>query len=98
MYEFHNDYMLLKYRETLKLCYMDIDSLISDIQTEDFYADIADDVIERFDMSNYDVARPLPMGKNKKVTGLMKDELGGKIMTEFIGLRPKSYAHKYNSK
>ena len=100
MYELHYDYMLSKYGDNLKLCYMDTNSFIYDIQTEDFYADIADDVLDRFDMSNYDKddARPLPIGKNKKVIGKMKDELGGKIMTEFIALRPKSYAYKYNSK
>ena len=97
MYKFHYDYMLPKYGENLKLCYMDTDSLVYDIQTEDFYADIANDIIERFDTSDYDVMRPLPIGKNK-VIGIMKDEPGGKIMTEFIALRPKSYAYKYNSK
>ena len=48
---------------------------------------------KRFDTSNYEVGRPLPTGKNKKVIGLMKDELGGKIMTEFVALRPKTYAY-----
>ena len=97
MYEFHNDYMLLKYGDNLKLCYMDTDSFIYDIRTEDFYADIVDDMLERFDTSGYDKddARPLPIGKNKKVIGKMRDELGGKIMTKFVVLRPKSYA--YNS-
>ena len=100
MYEFHYDYMLPKYGDNLKLCYMDTDSFIYDIRTEDFYADIADDVIDRFDTSSYDKddARPLPIGKNKKVIGMMKGELGGKIITEFVALRPKSYAYKYNSK
>ena len=79
---------------------MDTDSLVYDIRTQDFYADIVDDVLERFDMSGYekDDARPLPTGKNKKVIGKMKDELGAKIMTEFVALRTKSYAYKYNSK
>ena len=58
----------------VKLCYMDNDSLIMNIKTKDFYKDIAQDVEERFDTSNYDVDRPLPKGKNKKVIGLMKDE------------------------
>ena len=100
LYETHCDYMVPKYGDNLKLCYMDTDCLVYEIQTEDFYADIADDVIVRFQTSGYDKddARPLPLGKNKKVIGKMKDELGGKIMTEFIALRPKLYAYKYNSK
>ena len=57
------------------------------------YKDIADDVEKRFDTSNYEVNRPLPTGKNKKVTGLMKDQLRGKIMTEFVALRPKTYSY-----
>ena len=85
MYEFRYDYMKRKYT----------DSLVYHIKTEDFYVDISDDVEERFDTSEYDKedARPLPIGKNKKVTGKMKDELGGKIMTEFIALRPKLYSY-----
>ena len=57
----------------------------------DFYEDIANDVENRFDTSTCEVNRPLPMGKNKKIIGLMKDELGGKIITEFVSLRPKTY-------
>ena len=93
-YEFHYDYMKPKYKENLTLCYMDTDSLVYDIKTEDFYEDIADDVETRFDTSGYskEDARPLPIGLNKKVIGLMKDELGGKIMTEFVALRPELYA------
>ena len=56
------------------------------MKTEDFYKDIADDVEKRFDTSNYEVDRPLPKGKNIKVIGLMKDELGGRIMTESVAL------------
>ena len=63
------------------------------IKTEDFYKDIAYDVEKRFDTSNYEVDRPLPTGKNKKVTGLMKDEFGGRIITEFVALRPKTYSY-----
>ena len=56
------------------------------MKTEDFYKDIADDVEKRFDTSNYEVGRPLPKGKNIKVIGLMKDELGGRIITESVAL------------
>ena len=95
MYEFHYDYMVPKYGlEKLKLCYMDTDSLVYHIKTEDLYADIADNVQTRFDTSGYIPDRPLPVGLNKKVIGLMKDELGGKIMTEFVALRPKPYSYK----
>ena len=95
MYEFHHDYMKKKYKGTdLKLLYMDTDSLVYDIKTEDFYRDIAEDVETRFDTSGYESNRPLPIGKNKKVIGLMKDELGGKIMKEFISLRPKMYSYR----
>ena len=91
MYELWYDYMKLKYGDSVKLCYMDTDSFIMHIEIENFYKDIADNVEKRFDTPNYEVNRPLPTGKNKKVIGLMKDELGGKIMTEFVALRPKAY-------
>ena len=95
MYEFHYDYMKRKYNEShLKLLYMDTDLLVYDIETEDFYKDIAEDVETRFDTSGYEPNRPLLIGKNKKVIGLMKDELGGKIMKEFISLRPKMYSYR----
>ena len=96
-YEFHYDYTVPKYvLEKLKLCYMDTDSLVYDIKTEDFYEHIANDVEARFDTSGYSKTdfRPLPIGLNKKVIGLMKDELGGKIMTEFVALRPKLYSYR----
>ena len=88
MYEFHYDYMKWKYsNDKLTLCYIDTDSLIYDIEMDDFYKDIAEDVKDRFDTSGYNPDRPLPMGLNKKVIGLVEDELGGGIMTEFVTLR-----------
>ena len=92
MYKFWYDYMKPKYANNVKLCYTDTDSFIINIKTNDFYEDITSDVENRFDTSNYEVNRPLPMGKNKKVIGLMKDELGGKIIMEFVTLRPKTYS------
>ena len=93
MHEFWYDYMKPKYNDEVKLFYMDTDSFIMSIKTNDSYEDIANDVDKRFDTSNYKVNIPLPTGKNKKVIGLMKDELGGKIITEFITLRPKTYSY-----
>ena len=93
MYEFWYDYMKPKYGNNVKLCYMDTDSFIMNIKTNDFYEDIANDVEDRFDTFNYEVNRPLQIGKNKKVIGLMKDELGGKIITEFVTLRSKTYSY-----
>ena len=92
IYEFWYDYMKPKYNDNVRLCYMDTDSFVMHIKTNDFYKDIASDVENRFDTSSYEVNRPLPTGKNKKVIGLMKDELGGKIITEFVALRPKTYS------
>ena len=95
-YEFHYDYTRPKYGSKVKLCYMDTDSFVYEIETEDFYRDTAKDVGKRFDTSGYSKNdnRPLSIGKNKKVIGLMKDELGGKIMTEFVALRAKMYAYR----
>ena len=93
MYEFWYDYMKPKYNDNIRLCYMDMDSFIMNIKTNDFYKDISDDVECKFDTSNHEVKRPLPTGKNKKVTGLMKDELGGEIITEFTAVRPKTYSY-----
>ena len=97
MYEFLYDYIKPKYGDKVKLCYTDTDSFIIHVKNEDFYKDISDDVSEWFDTSNYDKndKRPLPIGINKKVLGMFKDELGGKIMTEFVALRAKAYAFRW---
>ena len=89
MYQFWYGYV------KAKLCYMNTDSFIVYIKTDDIYKYIAEDVETRFDTSNYEseshfIQRPLPKGKNKKVIGRMKDELGGKTMTKFVGLRAKT--------
>ena len=94
MYDFWYDFIKSKYGSRAKLCYMGTDSFVINIKTKDFYKDIAMDVKEMFDTSNYICDRPLPIGVNKKVGGLMKDELGGGIITEFVALRPKAYSYK----
>ena len=81
-----------KYVKKAKLCYTDTDSFISYIKREDFYEDIAPDVEKSFDTFGYIVDRPLSVCKNKKVLRKFKHELGGRIMTEFVGLRPKTYS------
>ena len=73
---------------------MDTDSLVYDNKTDDFYEDIAGNIKSRFDKSGYSCSHPLPMGVKTKIIGLMKDELGRRIMNEFISLRPKLYAYK----
>ena len=93
MHEFWYNYMKPKYGDNVKLCYMDTDSFKMNIKTEDFYKDITNDVEKRFDTSNYECDRPLPTGKNKKVIGFMKNELGGRVITEFVALRPKTYSY-----
>ena len=95
LYEFWYDYLKPKYQDNIELCYMDTDSFILQIQTDDFLKDIDNDVNKWFDTSNHDKNdnRPLEIGKNKKVIRKFKDELGGKILTEFVALRAKTYAY-----
>ena len=93
MYDYWYNEVKPKYKDKTRLCYMDMDSLIMHIKTEDFYKDISDDAERMYDTSNYTVERSLLILENKKKISFMKDELGGKIMKEFIGLRPKCYSY-----
>ena len=94
MYEFWYDYIKPKYGEKARLYYMDTDSFVIYIKTEDFFKDIAGNVERWFDTYNYDKNdnRLLKIGKNEKVIGKFKDELGEKIMTEFCTLRAETYS------
>ena len=96
MYGFHYDYIKPKYGNNASLLFTDTDSLCYEVKTKDFYKDISNDVTEWFDTSNYEKNHPsgIPTGMNKKVIGMMKDEAGGKQITEFVGLRSKLYAYK----
>ena len=95
MYEFWYDCIRPKYKDKARQCYMDTDSFIIQIKTKNFYKDIADDAEKWIDTSNYDKndKRLLPVGINKKVLSMFKDELAGKIMTEFVVVRAKTYAY-----
>ena len=96
MYDFYYNYLKEKYGDKAKLLFSDTDSLMCEIQTEDFYKDISGDVKNRFDTSDYPENHPsgIPTGINKKVLGMMKDEAAGKIIKEFVGLRAKLYSYK----
>ena len=95
MYEFWYDYIKSKCGDRAKLCYTDTDSFVIHIITEYFFVDIAGDVKRWFDTSNFDKndKRPLSIGENKKVPDLSKDGLGGKIITEVVAFRAKTYAY-----
>ena len=62
-------------------------------KTDRIYKEIAEDFETRFDTSGYELDEPLPKGKNRKIIGLLKDELGGKIMIDFVELRAKTYSY-----
>ena len=72
---------------------MDTDNFIDHMKTKDLYKNIVENVETRFDTSNFELNRPLPKGKNKKVIGLMIDDLDGQITKEFVGLRVKTYGY-----
>ena len=96
MFDFHYNYIKDKYGKKAELLFTDTDSLMYQIQTEDFYKDISNDVESKFDTSDYPQSHPsgIPTGLNKKVIGMFKDEVAGKQITHFIGLRPKLYSFK----
>ena len=110
MYDFHYNYIKQKYGENAKHIFTDTDSLMYEITTEDFYRNISEDVHKKFDTSNFTKDHGIrlrngtfrksgiPTGVNKKVIGMMKDEAGGKQITEFVGLRSKLYSFKIDEK
>ena len=91
LYDFWYDYLKPKYGGNAKLCYMDKDKFIVPVKTEDIYKYISEDVETGFNTSNFEWERPFLKGKNKKVIGLMKDELSWQIIKEFVGLRAETY-------
>ena len=96
MFDFHYKYIKPKYGKKAELLFTDTDSLMYQIQTEDFYKDISKDVKSKFDTSDYPKDHPsgILTGENKKVIGMFKDEVAGEQITHFIGLRPKLYSFK----
>ncbi|CAH3016600.1 unnamed protein product [Porites evermanni] len=96
MFNFHYTYIKKKYKNKAELLFTDTDSLMYEIKTKDFYLDICPDVRDKFDTSDYPLIHPsgIITGVNKKVIGMFKDEVGGKQITHFVGLRPKLYSFK----
>ena len=96
IFDFHLNYIKPKFQEKAKLLFTDTDSLCYEIETEDFFQDISQNAKEKFDTSNFPKDHPsnIPTAINKKVIGMMKDEAGGKIIEEFVGLRAKLYSVK----
>ena len=96
MFDFHYNYIKKKYKDKAELLFTDTDSLMFQIYTDDFYKDISHDILTKFDTSDYPPDHPsgIPTGVNKKVIGMFKDEVAGKQITHFVGLRPKLYSYK----
>ena len=97
MFDFHYNYIQRKYSyKRAKLLFTDTDSLMYELDTDDFYEDIRDDIKTKFDTSDYppDHKSGILTGVNKKVIGMFKDEVGGKQITKFVGLKPKLYSFK----
>ena len=94
MFDFHYNYIRKKYGNKAELLFTDTDSLMFQIYTDDFYKDIKPDILTKFDTSDYPPKHKsgIPTGVNKKVIGMFKDEVAGKQITRFVGLRPKLYS------
>ena len=97
MFDFNYNYIQKKYSyKKARLLFTDTDSLMYELITEDFYFDIKDDIKARFDTSDYppDHESGILTGVNKKVIGMFKDEVAGRQITKFVGLKPKLYSFK----
>ena len=93
MYAFHFDYVLKRYSsDHAHLLFTDTDSLTYWIRTDDVYADMKEDMAERFDTCDYPPTHPCFSKQNAKRLGFFKDETNGVPILEFIGLRAKMYS------
>src|SRR5579872_1897164 len=91
MYKFHYEEMKPRYGQNIRLCFTDTDSFLYEIKTDDFYVDMREQ-LHLYDTSDYDIEHQCYSLENKKVPGKMKDEMNGKIIKEFIGLRSKMHS------
>ncbi|CAL1535718.1 unnamed protein product [Lymnaea stagnalis] len=95
IYDFHYNFIRKKYKDKARLLFTDTDSLCYEIETEDLYDDLLQE-LDRFDTSDYPKDHKLHSDVNKKVIGKMKDETNGVPIEEFVGLKPKMYSLKYD--
>ena len=100
MYDFYFNYIREKYGNKAELLFTDTDSLMYELETEDFYKDILKDIKRKFDTSDYPEKHEsgIKTGVNKKVIGKFKDEAAGKQIIHFTGLRAKLYCYKIDGK
>ena len=96
MYDFYYNELKKQYGDRCEVLYTDTDSLLLNIQTEDVYQDMAQN-IDWYDTSDFPQDHPLYSSVNKKVLGKMKDECAGTPIAEYIGLRPKMYSIKMSN-
>ena len=94
MYQFWYDHLKQKYDNKIELIYADTDSFVIEVETEDIYKDMFENK-DLYDFSEYPTDHPNYNIVNKKVLGKFKDELNGKIITEFCVLKPKMYSYEY---
>lgn len=95
MYDFYYNFMKPKYGENVEMLYTDTDSFMLNVKTDSFYTDMVADIDERYDTSDYPLNNVYGIEqKNKKQPGFFKDELNGRLMTEFVGLRSKMYSFR----
>ena len=91
MYDFYYNQLKKQYGEHCQLLYTDTDSLLLEIQTENVYEDMGASA-SLYDTSDYPKDHPQYSEENKKVVGKMKDECAGRLIVEYVGLRPKMYS------
>ena len=96
MYSVYYDIMKPKYKNNIRMLYTDTDSFVLHIKTEDVYDDF-NDIKDYMDFSGYDPKHKCYDKTNKKKLGCFKDEADGKIITNFIALKPKSYCFKIHN-
>ena len=94
MYQFWYDHLKNKYNNKVELIYSDTDSFVIHVETDDIYKDMLEDK-NSYDFSEYPTDHPNYDITNKKVLMKYKDELKSKIVTEFIGLKPKMNSFDY---